>query len=60
LRLNAEATLIVYGKDFAQTQIDLFNEDLRRSRQITLAEWLSRPVSEKVTDWLASRLHTQL
>jgi cardiolipin synthase len=60
LRLNDEATLNVYGQDFAQTQIDLFNEDLRRSRQISLAEWLSRPVSEKVTDWLASRLHTQL
>ena len=60
LRLNDEASLNVYGRDFAQTQIDLFDEDLKRSRQISLAEWLSRPVSEKVTDWLASRLHTQL
>ncbi|CDX40731.1 Phospholipase D/Transphosphatidylase [Mesorhizobium sp. SOD10] len=60
LRLNDEATLNVYGRDFAQTQIDLFNEDLKRSRQISLAEWQARPMSEKVTDWLASRLHTQL
>ena len=60
LRLNDEATLNVYGKDFAQTQIDLFNEDLRRSRQISLAEWQARPMREKITDWLASRLHTQL
>ncbi|CDX28488.1 Phospholipase D/Transphosphatidylase [Mesorhizobium sp. ORS 3359] len=60
LRLNDEASLNVYGRDFAQTQIDLFNEDLKRSRQITLAEWQARPLTEKVTDWLASKLHTQL
>ncbi len=60
LRLNDEATLNVYGKDFAQTQIDLFDSDLKQSRQISLAEWQARPLSEKVTDWLASRLHTQL
>ncbi|MBZ9761537.1 phospholipase D-like domain-containing protein [Mesorhizobium sp. CA8] len=60
LRLNDEASLNVYGKDFAQTQIDLFNEDLKRSRQISLAEWQARPMSEKFTDWLASRLHVQL
>ncbi|TPI57415.1 MULTISPECIES: phospholipase D-like domain-containing protein [unclassified Mesorhizobium] len=60
LRLNDEATLNVYGKDFAQTQIDLFDKDLKRSRQISLAEWQARPMSEKFTDWLASRLHIQL
>ena len=60
LRLNDEASLNVYGRDFAKTQIDLFNEDLKRSRQITLAEWQARPLSEKITDWLAGRLHTQL
>jgi cardiolipin synthase len=60
LRLNDEASLNVYGKDFAHTQIDLFNEDLKRSRQISLAEWQARPLTEKVTDWLASKLHTQL
>ncbi|MBZ9799465.1 phospholipase D-like domain-containing protein [Mesorhizobium sp. ES1-4] len=60
LRLNDEATLNVYGKQFAQTQIDLFNQDLKRSREISLAEWRSRPLVEKLSDWLASRLHTQL
>lgn len=60
LRLNDEATLNVYGKEFARTQIDLFNEDLKRSRQISLAEWRSRPMREKFTDWLASALHAQL
>jgi cardiolipin synthase len=60
LRLNDEASLNVYGKDFAQTQIDLFNEDMTRSRQVTLVEWRARPLREKFTDWLASRLHSQL
>ncbi|MGX5844842.1 phospholipase D-like domain-containing protein [Mesorhizobium sp. ArgA1] len=60
LRLNDEASLNVLGRDFARTQIDLFNEDLKRSREISLAEWQSRPLREKVTDWLASRLHSQL
>lgn len=60
LRLNDEATLNVYGKEFARTQIGLFNEDLKRSRQISLAEWRSRPMREKFTDWLASTLHAQL
>ncbi|WP_245420626.1 MULTISPECIES: phospholipase D-like domain-containing protein [unclassified Mesorhizobium] len=60
LRLNDEVNLNVYGKAFAQTQIDLFNRDLGQSRQISLEEWQARPFTEKVTDWLASRLHTQL
>ncbi|MER8574374.1 phospholipase D-like domain-containing protein [Mesorhizobium sp. M1409] len=60
LRLNDEATLNVYGKDFAKTQIDLFNQDLQRSRQISLEEWQARSLREKMTDWLASRLRSQL
>jgi cardiolipin synthase len=60
LRLNDEASLNVYGKDFARTQIGLFNADMAQSRQVTLVEWRARPLSEKFTDWLASRLHSQL
>ncbi|TPL46254.1 cardiolipin synthase B, partial [Mesorhizobium sp. B2-4-2] len=44
----------------AKTQIDLFSQDLARSRQISLGEWEARPLIEKVSDWLASRLHSQL
>ncbi|WP_192257363.1 phospholipase D-like domain-containing protein [Mesorhizobium silamurunense] len=60
LRLNDEATLNVYGDDFAKTQIDLFNQDLARSRQVSLDEWEARPLREKITDWVASRLRSQL
>ena len=60
LRLNDEASLNVFGPDFTSTQIDLFEADLERSREISLAEWEARPLSEKVTDWLASTLRSQL
>ncbi len=60
LRLNDEASLNVYGREFAATQIDIFAEDLSRSREITLEEWEARPLSEKVTDWLASTLRSQV
>jgi cardiolipin synthase len=60
LRLNDEASLNVYGVDFAATQIDIFAGDLKRSREISLAEWAERPLFEKITDWLASTLRSQL
>ena len=60
LQLNDEATLNVYGRNFAKTQIDLFNQDLHRSRQVSLEDWEARPMREKITDWLASRLRSQL
>lgn len=60
LRLNDEASLNVYDRDFTTTQIDMFAEDLLRSREITLAEWEARPLTEKITDWLASTLRSQL
>lgn len=49
LRLNDEAMLNVYGTVFAKTQIDVFEQDLRLSRQVSLEEWQARPLREKVT-----------
>ena len=60
LRLNDEASLNVFGPDFTSTQIDIFEADLERSREISLAEWEARSLSEKITDWLASTLRSQL
>ena len=50
----------VYGEKFTQTQIDVFESDLKRSREISLEEWQARPLSEKFTDWLASTLSSQI
>jgi cardiolipin synthase len=60
LRLNDEASLNVYGARFTSTQIDIFEADLERAREISLAEWEARPLSEKVTDWFASTMRSQL
>jgi cardiolipin synthase len=60
LRLNDEANLNIYGEEFAAEQIAIFQEDLKRSRQISLQEWENRPLSEKLPDWVASWLRTQL
>jgi len=60
LRLNDEANLNIYGEEFAAEQIAIFQDDLKRSRQISLQEWQSRPLSEKFTDWIASWMRAQL
>ena len=59
LRLNDEASLNVYGAD-QRHQVDIFEADMKRSREISLEEWEARPVSEKFTDWLANTLRSQL
>lgn len=60
LRLNDEAGMNVYGEEFTRTQIDVFETDLKRSREISMEEWDARPLSEKFTDWLASTLRSQI
>jgi len=59
-RLNDEANLNVFDRGFALQHIAIFEEDLAWSRRITLAEWENRPWREKIMDWLASLLRTQL
>lgn len=51
-RLNDEANLNVYDEKFAQRQIALFQQDLQRSRRITLEAWQSRPLAEKIVEHL--------
>ncbi|HKQ23105.1 MAG TPA: phospholipase D-like domain-containing protein [Burkholderiales bacterium] len=47
-RLNDEANLNVYDREFAQHQITNFEEDLKRSRRVTYDEWKARPWIEKL------------
>ena len=49
-----------YDADFAQRQIEIFQQDLARSRQITLQEWKDRPLAEKFWEHAASLLGSQL
>ncbi|WP_129648266.1 phospholipase D-like domain-containing protein [Peristeroidobacter agariperforans] len=59
-RLNDEANLNVYDARFAQALTKVFEQDLQRTRQITLQAWLHRPLSEKIMENAAAALASQL
>ena len=59
-RLNDEANLNVYDEAFAARQLAVFEQDLGRSRRITLDEWRTRPWHEKLIERAASLLSPQL
>lgn len=59
-RLNDEATLNVVDKAFASEQTATFEADLAKSHRVTHAQWLGRPIHERLSETLASMLGTQL
>ena len=59
-RLNDEANLNIYDAGFAARQTEVFEQDIRKSRRVTLEEWAHRPLSEKFNETLASLLNSQL
>ncbi|MDB5880049.1 MAG: cardiolipin synthase [Variovorax sp.] len=59
-RLNDEANLNIYDEAFAARETAVFEEDLKRSKRITLEAWQNRPMSEKAKEKLASLLASQL
>jgi cardiolipin synthase A/B len=58
--VNDEANLNVYDGDFAAAQGRIFDEDLRRSRRISLEEWEKRPWTEKLWERTMGLLSSQL
>ena len=59
-RLNDEANLNVYDRAFAAAQERVFEQDVARSKRVTLADWEGRPWHEKLMEHAAALLHTQL
>lgn len=59
-RLNDEATLNVVDKAFASMQTAIFETDLALSKRVSYAEWKERPLREKLGEWLAAVVGTQL
>ena len=59
-RLNDEANLNVLSSDFAQRQIQTFEEDKARARQVHLETWRRRPLREKLIEHAAALLRSQL
>lgn len=58
--INDEANLNVYDAAFAQRQVEIFQRDLEQSRRITLEEWRNRSWPDKLLDFGASLLSSQL
>jgi len=59
-RLNDEANLNIYDEAFAREQTALFIQDLAKSRRVTFADWVNRPLSERIREWPGLILHSQL
>jgi cardiolipin synthase len=58
--LNDEANLNVLDAAFAQQQTQVFEEDMKRAKRITLADWERRPWRERLAERTASLLESQL
>ena len=59
-RLNDEANLNIYNRDFALEQREIFERDLKRARLITYEEWKHRPWQEKVYEHTMALFRSQL
>jgi cardiolipin synthase A/B len=59
-RLNDEANLTVLNPEFGAGQVSVFEADWAQGQQITHAQWLARPWTEKALERLASVFSAQL
>jgi cardiolipin synthase len=58
--INDEANLNIIDAKFAREQVAIFNDDWKRAKVITYAEWENRPLLEKAYSKLASLASEQL
>ncbi|PRY09334.1 cardiolipin synthase [Paraburkholderia sp. BL25I1N1] len=59
-KLNDEANLNIYDRDFARQQTAAFADDIKKSQQITLEAWMHRPFTEKLIEKFVPLLDSQL
>lgn len=59
-RINDEANLNVFDREFAAAQTAIFEEDKKSSREITLADWNERGPLERVSESSALILRPEL
>jgi cardiolipin synthase len=58
--VNDEANLNVYDREFALAQARVFEDDLKRSKRITLEAWKNRPWTEKLWEHTLGLFSSQL
>ena len=59
-KLNDEANLNIYDREFAQQQSAIFEDDIEKSHLVTYEEWLRRPMLEKLIEKAVPLLDWQL
>ena len=59
-KLNDEANLNIYDRTFARAQTAIIEADIRLSDQVTLDQWLHRPLREKLIEKFIPLLDGQL
>lgn len=60
LALNAEIGVGFLDRTIAGELREAFEDDLARSHELTLQMWQKRPWYQRLTDWCAYQLHSQL
>ena len=50
---NGEVNAVVLSKEFAAEMEDMFENDLKESKEILLEQWKKRPLSERLKEWFA-------
>ncbi|MDR5816485.1 MULTISPECIES: cardiolipin synthase [unclassified Caballeronia] len=59
-KLNDEANLNIYDRDFARRQTAIFDDDVTHAKRITLDDWRRRPLTEKLLERVVALLDPQL
>jgi cardiolipin synthase len=59
-QLNDESNINIYDHAFAARMTEVIDQDIARSRELTLAQWRERPWRQRVFDWLSSQAAEQL
>lgn len=59
-RLNDEANMNVYSASFSAEQIEIFEQDQARSRQVTYEQWKQRSVGKRLLEIFWAPLRSQL
>jgi cardiolipin synthase len=58
--INEELDLVVYDEKFGREMEEVFEKDLRQSREYTLEEFKKRSLWERTTEWLMLPFRSQL
>ena len=59
-RLNDEASLNVYDANVAAEQARMFEADVAKSREYTIADWRARTTWQRFREWASSTVESQL